>query len=525
MKIKHTMYLMVICIGVSGLVCACIPSPPATPITDTPIPDTPVPEATPTKEAPSQPRDSAGDEPEIAPSNDSQLNETGPWLVYAAIDGIYAFNPDGSGFTKLDSIALDGLVVESITIAVPEKGSEIAVLRVDSQERLFLGMPRLRTFQLPNGALVYDSWLIPIDWNAEDYLTDGMSEQETKEHIEQIFAAIGLWNEIKWSHDGSMLAFNAALDGPSADLYLYDSKSLEITRLTDGPSQSVHPEFTPDDEYIVHGAVESLNWGYSGAGYNYLNAWAAKTDDTNVIKLFDHEFYGWETVVGWLTDTEYLAASWENWCYYFDLRVMDIFEGEQRNLYNGNFSTVAFGASPDKIFFTVPDFVEGGDCRVEFEHGAYLMDISDGEWVPLAGIDPEAVMTVSFNPATNAFFASSMNGTLFRVQPNGQVREYKTLDGYYETSISPDGEQWMFWDTFDDVATFGNSDGGYEQHTIEHPHSPAWLPDSSAVVFLGEQRGAPALYIAARPDMVPQALVTDIPAPYTNTMDLVLVNP
>ena len=52
--------------------------------------------------------------------------------------------------------------------------------------------------------------------------------------------------------DGRLLAFIGASNGPTADLYLYDTQTREITQLTDGPSQAVLPVWSPDGQYILH---------------------------------------------------------------------------------------------------------------------------------------------------------------------------------------------------------------------------------------------------------------------------------
>ena len=167
--------------------------------------------------------------------------------------------------------------------------------------------------------------------------------------VEQVFAAAGVWNTLVWSHDGSMLAFNAAIDGPSADLYVYHTSDGSVVQLTDGLSQSVNPVFSPDDRYILQGAVESLHWGYSGAGYDYLNIWAVRSDDGGVHKLYDKEFYGYEHVLGWRTDYEYVAVSEDLWCSFSDLRVVDFHTGDSRTVFRGSHNQSAFASGWDKV--------------------------------------------------------------------------------------------------------------------------------------------------------------------------------
>ena len=128
---------------------------------------------------------------------------------------------------------------------------------------------------------------------------------------DQVWAAVGIRNHPAWSPDGRWLAFNAAIDGPSADVYVYDTSTNSIERLTDGPDQSVDLVWSPDSAYIVHGVADSLYYGYSGLGYGMLSAWAAPPDpDKPVLHLYDHVFHGYEYILGWLEDSRYLGILW-----------------------------------------------------------------------------------------------------------------------------------------------------------------------------------------------------------------------
>jgi len=68
--------------------------------------------------------------------------------------------------------------------------------------------------------------------------------------------AIRDYDSVAWQPgDGRLLAFIGAINGPTADLYLYDTQTQEITQLTDGPSQAILPNWSPDGQYILHYGV------------------------------------------------------------------------------------------------------------------------------------------------------------------------------------------------------------------------------------------------------------------------------
>lgn len=96
-------------------------------------------------------------------------------------------------------------------------------------------------------------------------------QEESQENADAYdrWAAAGLKNQLQWSPDGNIIAFNGVIDGPSGDLYTYVVSSQLLTRLTDGPTESVFPFWSLDGEFIIQGGVEHLNLQMSGAGYDY----------------------------------------------------------------------------------------------------------------------------------------------------------------------------------------------------------------------------------------------------------------
>ena len=541
MRFKRWLLICAICLLGAGAMAGCDSSPPqpaviidptVTPapqmeaLTDTPEPTAPPPEPTET--------------PETGPWFQSNLSEEGPWLVYAAEDGVYALNLDGSGLTRLYANSPSSTDVESIKIVAAPQGGRIAVLQVDTQDRLELGMPRLKTFWMPDAYLVLDTWLIPYEWEAETYVGkwEEMSDQEKYDYthempLEQMFAAIGEWNEITWSSDGTLLAFNAVFDGTSADLYLYNDNDLSITRLTDGPGHSVDPVFTPDNTTILHGAVESLNYGMTDLGFDYLNAWVANIDGSGAKKVFDHQFYGWEEVVAWLDDTTYVAvaATWADLPYYFDLRIVDIFDGQQKVLVWGSHSAVDVAPEEGKVLFSVLAYGAGGEHQPDFDPGVYLMDLNSNAVTLVPGIDTEEVIHIQYNPVSNVFYISDRTGKFYLVQMDGSVQSFQALEDYYVAYLSPDGTRWVLWKTFytANIAA-GDLEGLFDEISPGKRGYPVWMPDSSGVLFLmTTEDGNTALARLSFPEnggeTTLELLVDDLPAPFNFYPPLVLVNP
>ncbi len=201
------------------------------------------------------------------------LSTQGPWWVYSSPEGIWTLNPDGSGVTLL----LDRFETEAdkhlFRLAAAPAGGMVAALEVEDSPAY--SPPRLSILTLPEGKLRLLAQLLPQD---VDY---GNMDEEALDLARDRWAAVAACNEMAWSTDGR-LAFNAAFEGPSADLYVYSPAEDRLLRLTSGPTQSVGPVWSPDNQYILHGGVERLYHEYSGAGYDYAAFWAARADVSSV---------------------------------------------------------------------------------------------------------------------------------------------------------------------------------------------------------------------------------------------------
>src|SRR4030042_1675504 len=96
-----------------------------------------------------------------------------------------------------------------------------------------------------------------------------------------IGAVIFLQRVIAWGW------WSAAMSGPTADLYLYNTQTKEITQLTDGPSQAVLPVWSPDGQYVLHYGVRWVPpfGGAIGPANQLDGTWAVRLSDGQVITL------------------------------------------------------------------------------------------------------------------------------------------------------------------------------------------------------------------------------------------------
>lgn len=482
------------------------------------IPDTPPPAPSNT---PSITRESGRET--LPPANTPEpvpLSEEGPWVLFTTDIGIFITNWDGRGLSLLHAFQVTTPYVASSQIVAAPQGGRVAVIELYTMENTGLRFPVLKVIKVPSGEVELDLPLIPEDWKEEDFT---QSKESDDLPLDQVFASAGVWNKITWSHDGSLLAFNAAIDGPSTDLYLYDTRDSSVTRLTDGPSYSVDPYFTPDDTFIVHGAVDTLNYGSSGYGYDYLHIWAARADNSAVTKVFDHEFYGFEKILGWGSNTEYIGASYTLWCGYFDVRAVSLNEGVTETIYWGHHDRNAYDPEDGRLVYSLAEkFSE--DCSYQSEPGVYLLDAATGGEVWLPSIDHTQVTDISWHETAGLFFVATTQGALFTVAPDGTVTEYPAPESakFEPPSISPDGERWVFLG--EDTFIFGDNQGSYLEYSVSAPELPIWPGNSIIVLFFGQYNEHTAIWGSAIPGPRPLVIQPEVWTP-SGIQKITLVEP
>jgi len=103
-----------------------------------------------------------------------------------------------------------------------------------------------------------------------------------------------------WSPDGRHLAFVGAMDGPSSDLYLYDTEKGDITRVSAGSNQADAPTWSPNGEGDLHQEVEYIQEPMNIAPYPRALWWSPIGDgplsryaDPNAVESDWLVFDGW----------------------------------------------------------------------------------------------------------------------------------------------------------------------------------------------------------------------------------------
>jgi hypothetical protein len=144
-----------------------------------------------------------------------------------------------------------------------------------------------------------------------------------------------IMQSVAWSPDGQSLAFAGQMDGLSSDLYLYDTVSNAIKRLSSGPEEVQWITWSPDGKWILDGSSYSV-----GEGMQY-NIYVTSVDGATIKQLSR----GTPQVVtsnDWLDDHRYFDTNGANGPGTYDLKLVDVNTGKTAEIWNGSYTSFAY---------------------------------------------------------------------------------------------------------------------------------------------------------------------------------------
>ena len=370
-----------------GLGCLCLPAGVAPSLSPTSTP-TILPTST---SRPSLPPPPATQAPAV---DNSALNSAGPWLLIETDQGLWAVNPDGSGLTQLTTV---DYWHGDLTAAVQPTGNQVVF--ISPGDYGFKHMA-LNLLSLPDGKVTKLTDLTSPQ--TEDYTNSGPGDPGF-----EALRAVGERSSYAWSPDGTRLAFAGVMDGPSAEMYLFDETTQKIKRVSRDNTQDFAPSWSPDGNTLLYLGADGFG---TGAGMVMSGVWSAAGDGSNPKQLYATTSGG-EEIDGWLNNTTVVLDTWGIVCGPNKLRLYDVGSRQQTLLIDGCITSAAANGGRGAAMFST-------------DSGLYLLTA-------------EAPVPAKFSQEANARIKPwGPDDYVFTVQfENGGLATYGTSD--IEHQVSP----------------------------------------------------------------------------------------
>ena len=279
----------------------------------------------------------------ILPTNTPQPTPVtatnGPWLLISTDGGLWRANADGSDPAR---IWQGDFWQADLRQAIQPGGDQLVLLTSDVDRYHHL---TLNLLSVPDGRL---QKITDLTTSQTEPAPDAMPGETSFEAVRAIADNISY----AWSPDGTKLAFIGVLDGPTAEVYLYDTTSGIITRVSSDDAQNFWPSWSPDGAYILFFGADGFG---TGAGYAMKGVWSAYGDGSNVTWLYETAGSG-EELVGWRDSQTAVLDTWNPMCGSGNLRLYNIVTTTKTVLQADCFINAAVGAwngsDPSPVMFS-----------------------------------------------------------------------------------------------------------------------------------------------------------------------------
>ena len=196
----------------------------------------------------------------------------------------------------------------------------------------------------------------------------------------EAFGAMQFTDSLAWSPDGTRLAFVAARDGDSADIYLFNRSDNSVTRLTDEAGHATALHWSPDGQLLQYVSVNTFG---TGAGFDMEGLWVYDFPGKQAQLLEQLESNG-EEFLAWTDNSHFLINSWDRICESNHLRFVNAAMLFNQMIVEGCFTASAYDPEQKFGMFSVTEF-NYQNCSCSEPMDAGLRIFGEGVGYPIVG--------------------------------------------------------------------------------------------------------------------------------------------
>ena len=332
----------------------------------------------------------------------------------------------------------------------------------------------------------------------------------------EAFGAMNFTDSFAWSPDGTRLAFVAARDGNSADVYLFDRTDHSVARLTDEAGHAAALHWSPDGQLLQYLSVNTFG---TGAGFNMegLLVYNFQSKQTQLLETLDSNG---EDFLAWVDNSQFLINSTSLTCGgAYNLRIVDAISSDQHVIVGEGFTAAAYDPENKFGMFSVAYNYDNCGSAEPLDAGLMIF----GESVPVLGADGPIIGEIGrkkFEQVIAYGIGFIPQGNLFTVYGDEglQYIYYKGQYGYNSLEIlpevkgfmpypSPTGEYWA-WASRGKAGLWvtKNNSNPVELSQL-FTGVPLWSPDGQTLYYFENNR----LFASSAPQFSSGVLVVEIP--------------
>jgi len=408
----------------------------------------------------------------------------GPWLVYPAPEGaqLHAYDVEAG---SIIAISLpEPIYTEDLTSGLSPDGHTLIIRAGSAANTDELGLYQVN---LPEAEVNKISNLLSISLQRKIVNQEGTRAVETLE-------AVTRPDGLAWSPDGRYLAFTAALDNESSDLYVYDTLTQRVDRLNGLYSQNASPFWAPDSTRLISQELEYSGQSQRWRAVNVSSIRFPGYDDQNTVYVPISQSQG-EVFLGWTNANRFLSYS-QTAEGPFRIRQVNVKSLGMSIRFDGLFDTAAFDPGTQTLAFALNSSkaalkgLTAGIYLVEPESTVYRLQRA-GDWAAINQVPG------------SMFVARGETGVLTFTPEGGGL----FLPGEMNAKYSPQGNWMVAWgdgDRFEVGARLyqPTSDHGLQTLVEGAVETVSWQPDSKGLFIQSEG----AIYHLAFPGLKPRVV-------------------